>query len=76
MFFPPYAAELGTENKRVALLLSIIGVSDLIGRVFGGWFADLGLLKRHYIMAICLTFTGMLWMQLTYVTVTLQVVFT
>lgn len=58
MFFPPYAAEQGIDKEKVALLMSIIGVSDLVGRILGGWFADLGLMKRSNIMAVCLSFTG------------------
>ena len=57
LFVPPFTEDIGLSKKSAALLLSIGGVSDLIGRVFGGWFADLGLIKRHNIMAIsiCLT---------------------
>ena len=58
MFLPSYATETGVNKEGAAILLSLIGFSDLFGRVLGGWFADLGLLKRSNIMAICLTVTG------------------
>lgn len=58
MFLPPYATELNINKSNVALLLSIIGISDLLGRILGGWFADLGIMKRSNIMAACLSFTG------------------
>ncbi len=31
-----------------------LGICDLFGRIGGGWFADLGFIKRHFLMAICL----------------------
>ena len=58
MFLPPFATEVGIPVERATLMLSVIGISDLVGRILGGWFADLGLLQRSTIMAICLTFTG------------------
>ena len=42
MFLPAYAVENGVGKEMVAILLGVVGMSDLVGRVLGGWFADLG----------------------------------
>ena len=42
MFLPAYAVENGVEKQMVAVLLGVVGMADLVGRVLGGWFADLG----------------------------------
>ena len=42
VFLPPRAVDLGVDKQTAAMLLSIVGACDFIGRVSGGWFADLG----------------------------------
>ncbi len=42
VFLPPRAVDLGVDKKTAAMLLSIVGACDFIGRVSGGYFADLG----------------------------------
>ena len=55
---PAYCLEL-FDNKEVgALILSIMGVADLAGRIFGGWFSDLGLIKRPYVIGFSFTMCG------------------
>ena len=56
---PPHAKDLGLDQTDAALLLSVIGISDLVGRVFGGWFADLGFVRPNNIMSSCIVFTGL-----------------
>ncbi len=58
LFLPPYANELNVSKSTAALLISSVGVADLFGRIFGGWFADLGLMKRSNLMALSLSITG------------------
>ena len=58
MFIPPYFKDIGLMKRETAMLLAVGGGSDLFGRLLGGWFADLGFIKRHNIMAVCMGFTG------------------
>ena len=58
MLIPAQAEDLGFDRQRGALLLSIGGTCDLVSRIGGGWFADLGYLRRITIMAITILLTG------------------
>ena len=58
LFLPPYAADLGLTKKTASILLAVGGVCDLVGRIFGGWFADLNLIKRYNLMGICMMITS------------------
>ena len=49
MFLPAYAVENGVPKNLVAALLGVVGLSDLIGRILGGWFADLGKRLKFFI---------------------------
>lgn len=59
LFVPPFAEEIGLDKKDAALLLSIGGVSDLMGRIMGGWFADLGIFKRNNIIGASIAITSL-----------------
>ena len=58
LFLPPYLAEIGVTKYTAAIILSAAGVCDLVGRVSGGWFGDLGYVQRHNLMAFCMVLTG------------------
>ena len=58
LFLPSFAHEKGVPPYNVALLMSITGAADLIGRILGGWFGDLKLIKRNVLSGSCLVFTG------------------
>ena len=45
LFLVPYARSKGIEEYQAAALMSISAVSDLFGRVFFGWVANLRLVK-------------------------------
>ncbi len=42
IFLPPRAIDLGVNKSEAAMLLSIVGGCDFVGRISGGYFADLG----------------------------------
>ena len=42
IYLPPRAMDIGIDKQKAALLLSVVGACDFVGRIFGGWFADLG----------------------------------
>ena len=48
----PHAKAVGYSKKDAAFLLSIMGVSDIVGRVGTGWFADLKLIRRSNIIVV------------------------
>lgn len=50
LFIPPFAFELWQSKELAALLIVILGVADLVGRVGGGWFSDLGLVRKPFII--------------------------
>ncbi len=52
IFLPSRAVDLGVDKQTAAMLLSIVGACDFIGRVSGGCFADLGYGVDGYSMAI------------------------
>ena len=63
MFLPPYSVELfgaATGKATASLLLSVMGVSDLVGRVGGGLFADTGLIRRTWLCGFCYLLSGLL----------------
>ena len=58
MFLPPYAIDNGITKQWAAILLSITGISDLIGRLVSGWIADFEFIKRSNMIAVTLILTG------------------
>ncbi|CAG5121267.1 unnamed protein product, partial [Candidula unifasciata] len=46
LMLPAHAENNGQDRNTAALLVSIIGITDLIGRLFFGWFSDLKLMPR------------------------------
>ena len=58
LFLPPFALDSGLSKWHAATLLSVVGFSDLCGRLMGGWFADLGVMRRSNITALSMLITG------------------
>ena len=58
LILPPFGEDLGLSKHNVALLISIAGVCDLVCRIAGGYFADLGYMRRTNIMAWSIMITG------------------
>ncbi len=42
ILLPPRAGDLGVDKHTAAMLLSILGGCDFVGRILGGCFSDLG----------------------------------
>lgn len=57
---PVHAENEGEDRDSAALLLSFIGITDLIGRIFIGWFSDLKLVERRYLMVLFAFASGFL----------------
>ena len=58
LLLPKHAEDIGINKQMAAMLLSIAGIADFVGRVSGGWFSDLNLIRRSRLMSICLGLTG------------------
>lgn len=43
---PSLAGEMSFSDQDGAFLVSVVGISDMAGKIFFGWFSDLGILKR------------------------------
>ncbi|KAJ8310801.1 hypothetical protein KUTeg_012666 [Tegillarca granosa] len=57
-FIPPHAKDLGINDHDIALLLSVIGGSDLLGRILTIFIADTKFLKCSQLVALSLFLTG------------------
>ncbi len=42
ILLPNRAADLNVDRQTAAMLISIVGGFDFIGKIVGGWFSDLG----------------------------------
>lgn len=58
IMLPPSAADSGIPKDRAALLVSMIGVADLVGRILFGWIADFQLLKRKHGFFLMMALSG------------------
>ena len=58
MILPSHCKTIGIPKARAAYLVSIIGILDMVGRVFFGWFSDLNLIKKRYIFTISMAISG------------------
>lgn len=56
VYLVPYALSVGLESRRAAFLMSIFGVSGIVGNITFGWLTDRKCLKRYrmpsYVAAI------------------------
>ncbi|RUS78436.1 hypothetical protein EGW08_013810, partial [Elysia chlorotica] len=57
---PAHAENEGEDRDTSALLMSFIGLTDLAGRLFIGWFSDLKLIERRYLLVSCAFMSGLL----------------
>jgi hypothetical protein len=58
-FLPAYSFErLGGGKAMAGRLITILGMSDLVGRIGGGWFADRGLVRRPLIIGFTFLAVG------------------
>ena len=57
VIIPAHIKALGYSNTYVTLGVSIVGGTEMIARIFTGWFADLNIMSKIHIFVIC-TFVG------------------
>ncbi|KAK2824537.1 hypothetical protein Q5P01_021712 [Channa striata] len=51
VYLVPYALSVGVEHKRAAFLMSIFGVSGIVGNITFGWIMDRKCLKRYRLLS-------------------------
>ena len=67
LFLAPFANEdLDVPREQAALLLSVLGVSDLVGRILTGWFADFHFIATNRLIALGLFVTGVTGVLVTF----------
>lgn len=49
LFIPDRAADYGMSEKQGAMLLSVVGIANTVGRIIFGFLADLKWIKKHRI---------------------------
>ncbi|XP_069467425.1 monocarboxylate transporter 12 [Ambystoma mexicanum] len=58
VYLVPYALSVGVSNQQAALLMSILGVIDIVGNITFGWITDRRFLKKYrlicYLIAVAL----------------------
>ncbi|XP_057704029.1 monocarboxylate transporter 12-B-like isoform X2 [Corythoichthys intestinalis] len=54
VYLVPYALSKGVEHKQAALIMSIFGVSGIVGNVTFGWITDRECLKRYRVLSYML----------------------
>ncbi|XP_067370356.1 monocarboxylate transporter 12-B-like isoform X2 [Channa argus] len=51
VYLVPYAISVGVEHKHAAFLMSIFGVSGIVGNITFGWIMDRKCLKRYRLLS-------------------------
>ncbi|KAK3095898.1 hypothetical protein FSP39_020526 [Pinctada imbricata] len=57
-YLPAYAEEQGLSKQDAAILISIYGCIDVIGRMSAGALSDVGIIKRQYLIGLGLLLNG------------------
>ncbi|XP_077470170.1 monocarboxylate transporter 12-B-like [Stigmatopora argus] len=69
VYLVPYALSKGVEHKQAALIMSLFGVSGIVGNITFGWITDRECLKRYrvlsYMLAIAVEGLSCLWLPLS-----------
>ncbi|XP_014897359.1 monocarboxylate transporter 13 [Poecilia latipinna] len=58
LFLVPFANSLGIDKYWPAFILSVMAVTDLVGRLFCGWLANMRLLRNLQLLTIVTTLLG------------------
>lgn len=58
VILPDQAKMLKIEKSSAAFLVSILGITDLVGRIFFGFLADLNIVQKRYIFSGCTAVSG------------------
>uniref|UniRef100_A0A8C6THS3 Solute carrier family 16 member 13 n=1 Tax=Neogobius melanostomus TaxID=47308 RepID=A0A8C6THS3_9GOBI len=64
-YFVPYfhlvahSRQVGFSEYQAAFVLSAAGATDILGRIFSGWFSDLGHFRLIHLLAVWTALTGL-----------------
>lgn len=58
LYIPPFAFEYWRSKRLSTLLIVILGIADLVGRIAGGWFSDLGVVRKPFIIGFSFVGAG------------------
>ncbi|XP_037128479.1 monocarboxylate transporter 12-B-like isoform X2 [Syngnathus acus] len=68
VYLVPYALSIGVEQRQAAFIMSIFGISGIVGNITFGWITDRKCLKRYrmlsYMLAIAVEGLSCLWVPL------------
>ncbi|ELU08617.1 hypothetical protein CAPTEDRAFT_220701 [Capitella teleta] len=68
IMLPPHCKNIGFSKAQAAFSVSVIGIFDLIGRVFFGWFSDLNLVSKRVVFISSMAISGVACMLLPLMT--------
>lgn len=60
IMLPDHAGQIGFSKPRAAFLVSILGLTDVVGRIGFGFFADFNLVPKRVIFVGCMAVAGSL----------------
>lgn len=58
LFLVPFASSLGIDKYWAAMILSVLALTDLAGRLFCGWIANMRLLRNLQLLTMVVTLLG------------------
>ncbi|XP_077438200.1 monocarboxylate transporter 12-B-like isoform X2 [Vanacampus margaritifer] len=68
VYLVPYALSKGVEHKQAAFIMSIFGISGIVGNITFGWITDRNCLNRYrmlsYMLAIAVEGLSCMWVPL------------
>ncbi|XP_052086164.1 monocarboxylate transporter 12-like [Mytilus californianus] len=59
IYIPPFAKDHDIPNDKIAILVTLMGVFDLVSRFALAWISDSKRIRRDYILGCCLGITGL-----------------
>ncbi|ELU11768.1 hypothetical protein CAPTEDRAFT_198912 [Capitella teleta] len=58
IMLPPHCKNIGLSKEQAVFSVSVIGIFDLIGRMFFGWFSDLNLMNKGTVYSSSMVISG------------------
>ncbi|XP_021375051.1 uncharacterized protein LOC110464265 isoform X2 [Mizuhopecten yessoensis] len=52
IYIPTYARDIGIDDQRIAIIVSIMSVTDFVGRILAGYLADLSSITPHWVVIL------------------------
>ncbi|XP_005106012.2 monocarboxylate transporter 12 [Aplysia californica] len=68
MMLPDFAVGHGQDRDSAALILSMMGLSDIVGRILSGWLSDRPWWPRRYGYVACLALSGLVNVMVRFMT--------